>query len=231
VADPASTTTHDAPVPTRGARQARLAAARLYLCCDGRRRQGDLPKFLDAVLAGGVDVIQLREKGLEAREELALLELFAAAAARHGALVAVNDRADLALLADADIVHVGQGDLRPHDARRIVGPHALLGQSTHARGEVDAAAADADVDYFCVGPTWPTPTKPGRPAPGLDLTSYAARAANGKPWFAIGGIDASNLDEVLAAGARRIVVVRALTESDDPRAAAEQLRRRLESAG
>ena len=207
-------------------RRARLADARLYLCTDARRRQGDLAEFLDAALRGGVDIVQLREKGLEAREELALLEVFADAAKRHGALWSVNDRADVALASDADVLHLGQDDLPVPQARRILGADPLVGRSTHDRAQVDAADAEPDVDYFCVGPTWPTPTKPGRPAPGLDLTRYAAATAT-RPWFAIGGIDADRLDEVLAAGASRVVVVRAITGADDPEAAARSLRARL----
>jgi thiamine-phosphate pyrophosphorylase len=204
-----------------------LAAARLYLCVDGRRERGDLEEFLDAALRGGVDIVQLREKGLEAREELALLEVFAAAAAKHGALWAVNDRADLAVTAGADVLHLGQDDLPVPAARRIVGDRPLIGRSTHDAAQVDAAVVEEGVDYFCVGPTWPTPTKPGRPAPGPDLLRHAAATGTDRPWFAIGGIDEERLDEVLAAGATRIVVVRAITEADDPEAAARRLKSRL----
>ena len=210
-------------------RRSRLADARLYLCTDSRRATGDLADFLEAALSGGVDVVQLREKGLEAREELALLEVVAAAARRHGALWAVNDRADLAATAGADVLHLGQDDLPVPAARRLVGtgPSApLVGRSTHDVAQVDAADAEPGVDYFCVGPTWPTPTKPGRPAPGLELTRHAAATAT-RPWFAIGGIDLDRLDDVLAAGARRVVVVRAITGADDPAAAARAFRNRL----
>lgn len=204
-----------------------LADARLYLCTDARRRQGDLPEFLDAALAGGVDVVQLREKGLEAAEELAYLRVFAAACRRHGRLLAVNDRADIAHVARPDVLHLGQGDLPVPAARRILGRRTVIGRSTHAPEQVDAALADPEVGYFCVGPCWPTPTKPGRAAPGLSLVRYAASRTPRLPWFAIGGIDAQNLDEVLDAGARRVVVVRAITEADDPGAAATELARRL----
>ena len=201
----------------------KLAQARLYLCCDAREKQGDLPEFLDAVLAGGVDIVQLRQKGMEARQELAALEVFADACRRHGKLLAVNDRADLAFGAGADVLHLGQDDLPVPIARRVVGEEPVIGRSCHAESEVDAAAVEPGVDYFCTGPVWPTPTKPGRPAPGLGLVEYAAGLDGARPWFAIGGIDAGNLGQVLAAGARRIVVVRALTEAADPRAAAEEL--------
>jgi thiamine-phosphate pyrophosphorylase len=212
---------------SRSARAQRLADARLYLCTDARLRQGDLEEFLDAALAGGVDIVQLREKGLEARQELALLEVVADVARRHGALWSVNDRADLAAVSGADVLHLGQDDLPVDAARRLVGELPLIGRSTHDRSQVDAAARQEGVDYFCVGPTWPTPTKPGRPAPGLELTRYAAKHAGERPWFAIGGIDTGTLDDVLAAGARRVVVVRAITEAPDPRAAAAELARRV----
>jgi thiamine-phosphate pyrophosphorylase len=207
-----------------------LAAARLYLCTDGRRDRSDLSQFLDAALRGGVDIVQLREKGLEAREELALLEVVADAARRHGALWAVNDRADLAATAGADALHLGQDDLPVPAARRIVGDAPLIGRSTHDESQVHGAVAEPGVDYFCVGPTWATPTKPGRPAPGLGLLRYAAATGTDRPWFAIGGIDADRLDEVVAAGATRVVVVRAITEADDPEAAAGALRAKLAAA-
>jgi thiamine-phosphate pyrophosphorylase len=214
-------------VPDRDRLRAQLARARLYLCTDARERQGDLPRFLDAVLGGGVDVIQLRQKGLEAGQELRHLEVFRAACGRHGALLAVNDRADVAYAAGADVLHLGQDDLSPVIARTLIGPSALIGLSSHAETETAAAAVEPAADYFCAGPVWPTPTKPGRPAPGLDLLRFAAGLGTSRPWFAIGGIDESNLDQVLAAGATRIVVVRVLTEADDPAAAAARLAARL----
>lgn len=206
---------------------ARLDAARLYLCTDARRTQGDLPAFLDAVLGAGVDIVQLRQKGLEAREELAHLEVFADACRRHGRLLAVNDRADVAHASGSDVLHLGQDDLPVPAARRILGENVLVGRSTHTTDQVDAALAEPGVDYFCVGPCWPTPTKPGRAAPGLDLVRYAAAATTNRPWFAIGGIDLARIDAVVAAGARRAVVVRAITEADDPAAATRALRARL----
>jgi thiamine-phosphate pyrophosphorylase len=216
----------------------RLAAARLYLCTDARRERGDLAQFADAALAGGVDIVQLRDKGsageqrfgpLEARDELAACEILAGAARRHGALFAVNDRADIARAAGADVLHLGQSDLPLGVAREIVGPGTLIGLSTHDRDQV-AAAGQSEADYFCVGPCWPTPTKPGRRAPGLPLVRAAADLDTDKPWFAIGGIDARRLPDVLDAGARRIVVVRAITAAEDPRAAAAQLRSALAAA-
>lgn len=204
-----------------------LSDARLYLCTDARKRQGDLPEFLDAVLAGGVDIVQLRDKGMEAGEELEHLQVFAEAARRHGKLLAVNDRADVAHAIGSDVLHLGQGDIPVPAARAILGEQVLIGRSCHAEDEVDAAVAEAGVDYFCTGPCWPTPTKPGRHAPGLELVRYAASLEQDRPWFAIGGIDATNLDEVLDAGATRVVVVRALTEADDPGAAAADLAKRV----
>ncbi|MER5944651.1 thiamine phosphate synthase [Streptomyces sp. NPDC001904] len=210
--------------------RARLADARLYLCTDARKRQGDLPEFLDAVLANGVDIVQLRDKGMEAGEELEHLAVFAEAARRHGKLFAVNDRADVAHATRSDVLHLGQGDLPVPAARAVLGADVLIGRSTHAEAEAEAAAVQDGVDYFCTGPCWPTPTKPGRHAPGLDLVRHTAALGTDRPWFAIGGIDLGNLDEVLEAGARRVVVVRAVTEADDPAAAAAEFAKRLRSA-
>lgn len=219
-------------------RETLLARARLYLCTDARREKGDLAQFADAALAGGVDIIQLRDKGsageqrfgpLEARDELAALEVLAEAARRHGALLAVNDRADIARAAAADVLHLGQDDL-PLPIAREIAPQALIGRSTHDAEQARTALTE-DVDYFCVGPCWPTPTKPGRPAPGLDLVRAVASRRTPKPWFAIGGIDIPRLPEVLAAGARRVVVVRAITAADDPQAAARELSAALAAAG
>lgn len=200
-----------------------------------------MAQFADAALAGGVDIVQLRDKGsageqrfgpLEARDELAACEILADAARRNGALFAVNDRADIARATGADVLHLGQGDLPVRVARDIVGPDTLIGLSSHDAEQAAAASSSGPEgpDYFCVGPCWPTPTKPGRVAPGLELVRAAAALGTGKPWFAIGGIDAQRLPEVLDAGARRIVVVRAITAADDPRAAAAQLRSALAAA-
>lgn len=222
----------------------RLAAARLYLCTDARRGNDSdgtpdlaaLGELVDAALSGGVDIVQLRDKGhpagpLEAKQELAALEVLADACARHGKLLSVNDRADVALAAGADVLHLGQDDLPLPVARRILGPEVVIGRSTHDADQVDAAIVEPGLDYFCAGPCWPTPTKPGRTAPGLDLVRHAAEATatagSDRPWFAIGGIDHDRLDEVLDAGATRIVVVRAITQADDPNAAARTLADRL----
>jgi thiamine-phosphate pyrophosphorylase len=211
--------------------RARLAGARLYLCTGARRSTGDLAQFLDAVLAAGVDIVQLREKGLEAREELQLLEVFADACQRHGRLLAVNDRADVALAAGSDVLHLGQDDLPVPVARRILGPHPLIGRSSHSPAQAAAAATEPGADYFCAGPVWTTPTKPGRPATGLELLSHVAGQQPARPWFAIGGISLARLDDVLAAGATRVVVVRAITEADDPAAATREFAARLRVPG
>lgn len=215
---------------TADALRGRLSQARLYLCTDARREQGDLAGFLDAVLSGGVDIVQLRDKSLEAAEELATLETVATACRRHGALLAVNDRADIAHTVRADILHLGQRDLPVPAARAIVGQEMLIGRSTNAPELAEAAARQPGADYFCVGPVWATPTKPGRPAAGLEFVKRAAALDTERPWFAIGGIDHTNLGQVLAAGARRVVVVRAITEADDPEASAAAFKHRLRAA-
>ncbi|HEU4703933.1 MAG TPA: thiamine phosphate synthase, partial [Conexibacter sp.] len=165
------------------------------------------------------------EKDPSATDEALLraARVFRAAADAHGALFVLNDRPDLAAAAQADGVHVGQDDMPIAEARALVGEDVLLGRSTHTPQQV-ADAAVADVDYFAVGPVHATPTKPGRPAVGLELIRHAASAPRPVPWFAIGGIDATNVEAIAAAGATRIVVVRALTEADDPEAAARALR-------
>jgi thiamine-phosphate pyrophosphorylase len=223
----------------------RLAEAVLYLCTDARERQGDLERFLDRALGGGVDIVQLRQKGLEAGAELRYLETFRRACGKHGALLAVNDRADVAYAAGADVLHLGQDDLPVAVARQICGPDIVIGLSSHDEQQAAAAAARPEADYYCTGPVWPTPTKPGRPAPGLPLVRFAAGlspvspspagaspagAGGARPWFAIGGIDLGNLGEVLNAGASRVVVVRAITEAEDPGAAAAALAARLRAA-
>lgn len=212
---------------TSDAVRTRLADARLYLCTDAREERGDLERFLHAALSGGVDVVQLRDKTIDAARELELQELVARVATEHGALWAVNDRADVAQLTGAPVVHMGQGDLPVPAVRTLLGPRPVLGRSTHSAAQAAAAEADDDVDYFCVGPLWATPTKPGRDAVGLDLLREVAAAAPTTPWFAIGGIDDERLGDVLDAGARRVVVVRAITRAADPERAARRLRERL----
>ncbi|TDE10089.1 thiamine phosphate synthase [Jiangella asiatica] len=205
-------------------RRRRLADARLYLCTDARRERGDLERFLHAALAGGVDIVQLRDKTLDAADELALQPLVARVAAEYGALVAVNDRADLAELAGAHAFHTGQTDLPVAASRRLLGPNVLLGRSTHSVDQAAVAEADPEVDYFCVGPVWETPTKAGRPPVGVGTVRAVAAANPSTPWFAIGGIDERTVELVVEAGARRVVVVRAITAADDPTRAARRLR-------
>jgi thiamine-phosphate pyrophosphorylase len=188
----------------------------LYLITPARP---GLEDFLEAAIRGGVDVVQVREKELSDGRLLATLRRAREVTRRLGVPLVVNDRADLAVLAEADAVHVGQDDLPVADARRF---DLAVGLSTHAPAEVDAAEAD----YIGVGPVYETPTKAGRPAAGLDLVRYAAERAC-VPWFAIGGIDRTNVAEVVAAGATRVAVVRAVGEAADPEAAARELRAAL----
>ena len=196
-----------------------LGGRRLYLCTPDRPDLGD---FLSACIRGGVDVVQLRDKGLEARPLLARARIAAAVCRDAGVPFVLNDRPDLALEVGADGVHVGQEDAPPALARRLLGPSAIVGLSTHARAEVDASTAEP-VDYVSAGPVTPTPTKPGRPATGPGYVSYAVRTA-GRPVFVTGGVTPDRLRGLLAAGARRFVVVRWLTEAADPEAAARALR-------
>ena len=172
-------------------RRERLARARLYVVTGAREEQGDLAAFLGAVLEAGADIVQLREKDAEAGDLLRWSKDFRAAADRFGALFVMNDRPDVAIAAGADGVHLGQNDLPPAVARRLIGPEMLIGLSTHSADEFDAGAPEAD--YLCVGPLYATPTKPGRPATGLEIVTHAAAGSamgiERRPWFAIGGID------------------------------------------
>lgn len=202
----------------------RLRSARLYLVCD---EQSD--EFLATVLGAGVDIVQLRIKDAGDDRVVAAGQRFARAAATHGALFILNDRPDLVAATGADGVHVGQDDMAVDEVRAIVGPDRLVGLSTHSPAQVDAAA-DLDVDYIGVGPVHATPTKPGRPAVGLELVGYAAEHA-GVPFFAIGGISPENVSAVHSAGAERIAVVRALTEAPDPANAARRLRQGISAPG
>ena len=216
----------------REARLKRLAAARLYFVCEGRPGEGDPGPLLDAALRGGVDLIQLREKAPRCAEELvALAEPFRHAASEHGALFFINDHPELVAACGADGVHVGQDDAPVAEARAAAGGDALVGLSTHSSGQFDAAVAaagDARPDQISAGPVWETPTKEGRPAAGLELIQHAAAYGSDAAWFAIGGIDAGNVDQVVAAGARRAVVVRAIRDASDPEQAARILREALD---
>jgi thiamine-phosphate pyrophosphorylase len=197
----------------------RLRAARLYLVCPARPRA-----WLEAAVRGGVDLIQLRDKDAADGELVVAAAEFRAAADARGALFILNDRPDLVPATAADGVHLGQDDGSSVAARAVVGPERIVGRSTHSPEQI---AAGEDADYIAVGPVRPTPTKPGRPGVGLELVAHAAAHAR-VPWFAIGGIDAAFAPEVVAAGARRIVVVRAIADATDPEAAARTLRAALE---
>jgi thiamine-phosphate pyrophosphorylase len=189
--------------------------------------RSDLPEFLEAILAAGVDVIQLRDKDAEAGDLLRHAAVFRAAADRHDAVFIVNDRPDVALAAGADGVHLGQNDVPPAVARRILGPDAIIGLSCHAAEDYERLPIE--VDYVTAGPVHATPTKPGRPGVGLDLVRHVAKHVE-LPWFAIGGVDAANLREVLDAGATRVAVVRAVTEAADPAEAVRDLLAGLSAA-
>jgi thiamine-phosphate pyrophosphorylase len=206
----------DAPALRR-----RLSSALVYLVTPANPRAGDLDELLPRVLQAGVDVVQLREKQMEAGPLLGYCEIVRRRTSEFGALFVVNDRVDVALAAGADGVHLGQDDLPPGEARRQLGPVPLIGLSTHSEAQFLAALA-AGADYAAVGPVFSTPTKPGRPAVGLDLVGFSADRAD-RPVFAIGGVNSANLPAVMEAGARRVAVVRAITESDDPAEAAFRL--------
>ncbi|MFC0582207.1 thiamine phosphate synthase [Micrococcoides hystricis] len=220
---------YTAPVPalSKEERAQKFADVRLYLCVDARQEQGDLEEFLRAAYRGGVDLIQLRDKKLEARAEIEALEVLARVAREEGKLFSVNDRADVALLVNADVFHVGQGDLTTQQARALLGDEVIIGRSTNSVELAQQAIDDEGLDYFCTGPVWETPTKPGRAAVGPELVKYAAEHAGGKPFFGIGGVNAQTLPEVRQAGADRVVVVRAITEAEDPEAAAAELSQQL----
>jgi thiamine-phosphate pyrophosphorylase len=212
-------------------RRTRLKAARLYLVCGtqgGASDPGNLPELLRGAVAGGVDIVQLREKEMPDDELVAVANAARALCKRIGALLIVNDRPHVAAEAGADGVHVGQDDMNVEDVRRLVGDDMLIGLSTHAPQEIDAVNPGL-VDYIGVGPIHETPTKPGRPAVGLELVRYAAAHAS-VPFFAIGGLDETNVGEVLEAGASRVCVVRAITEAEDPETAARTLRAQIDAS-
>ena len=204
----------------------RLAQARLYYVTGGASRGRSVERTVEAALKGGVDIVQMRLKNVPDGELLALAHALRKLTSQAGALFIVNDRADLALLCGADGVHVGQDDLPPKDARSLIGPDRLMGISTHDPGQFRRAVADG-ADYLGVGPVYATPTKAGRQAVGLAYVREAAAIAGDIPWFAIGGIDAGNIADVAGSGARRVAVVRALSESVDPAEAARSLKARL----
>jgi thiamine-phosphate pyrophosphorylase len=203
-------------------RRARLEAARLYLVIEAAPARAVVP----AALAGGVDVVQLREKGAPDAEVVRAGRELRAVCDEQGALLVVNDRADLALECGADGVHIGQEDESVDAVRRLVGPDVLIGLSTHSQGQI-AAAERSEADYLGVGPVYATATKPGVEPVGIELVRHAAAQA-AKPWFAIGGIDVERAPELAAAGADRLAVVRAIRDAADPRAAAAALRKAID---
>jgi thiamine-phosphate pyrophosphorylase len=215
-------TSHLAPPESIGAlRRQRLQWARLYLVCDAVPNGNDPEALLNATMAAGAGMIELRDRD----QPRAVIErsgrTFRRLANTYSALFIVNDDPYLAQELSADGVHVGQDDIDPGEARRILGPDAIIGLSTHSREQIEAAARQP-VDYISVGPIWETPTKAGRPGTGLEMIRTAAELAP-VPWFAIGGIDTENVDQVVDAGAERICVVRAIRDADDPRAATAAL--------
>jgi thiamine-phosphate pyrophosphorylase len=210
------------------ARRRLLADARLYLVCEAQPPGGDLLTLLPAAIAGGVRIVQLREKRMPAQQLVELARELQGVCRSHGALLIVNDDPEVALAAGADGVHLGQDDMPVERARELLGLEALIGLSTHTPAQIERACGPLGpgVDYIGVGPVHRTPTKPGRATVGLELVRYAARYA-AVPFFAIGGIDAENLQGVVDAGASRVAVVRAIAHSPDPQAAAGALARGL----
>ena len=215
----------DVPPSTGDERRARLEDARLYLVVESRLGGEPAWPLVEAALDGGVDIVQLRDKHASDAELTAAGEHLARACAARGALFVVNDRPDLARACGADGVHVGEDDAPLPEVRRQIGPERLIGISTHSPAQVDATS-DSEADLLGVGPVYPTATKPALAPVGLELVHYAAATAR-RPFFAIGGIDASRAPEVAAAGARRIAVVRAIRDAADPHAAAHALREAL----
>jgi thiamine-phosphate pyrophosphorylase len=199
---------------------------RLYLCTADRP---DLASFVKACIDGGVDVVQLRDKVLDARPLLERAAIVQEVCAAAGVPFVLNDRPDLALALGADGVHVGQDDAPPALARHLLGDDVIVGFSTHAPGELDAALAEP-VDYISTGPVNETPTKPGRAGTGLEYLRYATASAGDLPFFVTGGVTPDTLPAMLEAGARRFVVVRDLTEAEDPAANAARLRSIIDAA-
>jgi thiamine-phosphate pyrophosphorylase len=202
-------------------RRQRLQWARLYFVCDARPGEKDPEPMLRAALSGGAGLVELRDREHPKNVIERSGQTFRRLTDTYSALFIVNDDPYLAHELHADWVHLGQDDMDPAEARGILGPDAIIGLSTHSREQIEAAA-ERPVDYISVGPIWETPTKEGRPATGLELIRTAAEIAT-TPWFAIGGIDAGNVGQVFDAGARRVCVVRAIRDADDPRAAATTL--------
>ena len=208
--------------------RSRLEQVRIYLITDALPRVQPMQAFLRAAIAGGVGMVQLRERAMTDRALLELARECKAVCAQAGVPFIVNDRLDIALSCGADGVHLGQDDLPPGTARRLVGERFIIGLSTHSQAQIDDAAS-AGADYIGVGPVYETPTKQGRPAVGTELVRYAAQHAQ-QPFFPIGGIDADNLASVIAAGARSVSVLRWIAQAPDPTSAARELDGQLQTA-
>jgi thiamine-phosphate pyrophosphorylase len=202
-------------------RRQRLRWARLYFVCEARPHGQDPEPLLRSALSGGAGMIELRDRDQPRNAIERSGRTFRRLADTYSALFIVNDDPHLAVELRADGVHVGQDDMDPEEARGVVGPDAIVGLSTHSRDQIEAAAR-APVDYISVGPIWETPTKAGRPSTGLELIEAATEIAP-VPWFAIGGIDPGNVEQVVGAGAERLCIVRAIRDADDPRRAAQAL--------
>lgn len=201
-----------------------LARRRFYLCTPDRP---DLPQFVDACIRGGVDIVQFRDKDADARTVLKRGALVRDVCRSHGVPFILNDRPDLALELAADGVHVGQDDCPPATARRILGPDAIIGLSTHSQDDMHAAEREP-IDYISVGPINPTPTKPGRPGVGLGYLRYAVDNAP-VPYYVTGGVNPHSIADLLSSGATRFVAVRWLTEAESPLEAAQALRRAIDT--
>ena len=213
----------------RSAKRAQLERVRIYLITDARPVLQPFEAFLEAALAGGVGMVQLRARELDDAELLRVAIRGVRVCGPLGVPFIINDRADIAVLAGADGVHVGQCDVPPEQVRRIMGDDAIVGLSTHSPEQIQAAA-DEPVDYIGVGPIHATPTKPGRAAVGVELVRYAASHSK-RPFFAIGGIDPANVGEVLAAGGRAVSVLSWVSRARDPQTAAREMSAALGSGG
>jgi thiamine-phosphate pyrophosphorylase len=198
-----------------------ISAARLYVVSPPRPAS-----WVHTILGAGVGALQLRDKTADAAALLEVGRRWLRATRTHAVPLVIDDRPDVTHSLDADGVHLGQRDLPAADARAILGAHKVIGRSTHSREQIDDALRQCEAghaDYLAVGPVWSTPTVPAYDPVGLELLRYAARHSAGVPWFAIGGIDAANVAQVVDAGASRVVVVRAVTEAPDPANAVKEL--------
>jgi thiamine-phosphate pyrophosphorylase len=205
-----------------------LERTRLYLICESRPRRADPEQLLRPALQGGVDIVQLRDKDADDKQIVRAARSFRRLCDAYDALFIVNDSPELALACAADGVHVGQEDRGVSEVRRLVGPDLLIGLSTHSVDQFERALA-TDADYLSVGPVFATPTKPTYEPVGLELVAYAREHAD-RPFFAIGGIAPDNVEQLAAAGAERVAVVRAVGDAEDPAATAGALREAVAGA-